>query len=149
MNDEPVKFYENKYYMFSNFSAFLVTYNGRVWMTSEHAYQAAKFDDPSIIDLIYSAPSAYDAKKVARSHTNKVRPNWKGIKVAVMNAIIREKTAQHSYVRDKLLETGDREIIENSPEDSFWGTGRDGTGKNTLGKIWMEVRGEIKKGQTI
>jgi predicted NAD-dependent protein-ADP-ribosyltransferase YbiA (DUF1768 family) len=43
-----------------------------------------------------------------------------------------------------LLETGDREIIENSPVDSYWGIGPDGRGENMVGKILMRLRKELK-----
>jgi predicted NAD-dependent protein-ADP-ribosyltransferase YbiA (DUF1768 family) len=39
-----------------------------------------------------------------------------------------------------LFSTGDEEIAEDSPTDSFWGLGPDGGGQNNLGKILMQVR---------
>jgi len=39
-----------------------------------------------------------------------------------------------------LLSTGDAEIVENSPIDYYWGCGANGSGKNRLGIILMEVR---------
>jgi predicted NAD-dependent protein-ADP-ribosyltransferase YbiA (DUF1768 family) len=49
-------------------------------------------------------------------------------------------TAEHEYQWKK---TGKRNIIENSPVDSFWGCGPDGNGQNMIGKIWMETRNAI------
>jgi predicted NAD-dependent protein-ADP-ribosyltransferase YbiA (DUF1768 family) len=43
------------------------------------------------------------------------------------------------------LATGDEEIIENSPIDSYWGCGADGQGKNMLGKILMETRDILRE----
>jgi ribA/ribD-fused uncharacterized protein len=140
---KDILFYEGKYYMFSNFSAFNVTYNGRVWMTGEHAYQAAKFEDEEILELIHRAPSAYEAKQVCQRYKSKVKPNWSSVKVSVMEEILRSKVREHPYVQEKLLETGNREIIEDSPTDSFWGRGEDWQGRNELGKAWMKIRAEL------
>ncbi len=143
--DDAILFYEGEYYMFSNFAAFAVTYNGRVWMTSEHAYQAAKFDDESVVTLIHQALSAHDSKKVAHAHLNKARDNWESIKVSVMEDIVRAKIVQHPYIREKLLATENRQIIEDSHKDAFWGRGIDYKGRNELGEVWMRIREEIRK----
>ena len=58
--------------------------------------------------------------------------------------ILRAKASQHEYVRRKLLATGDRELIEDSWRDDFWGWGANRDGLNMLGKLWMEVRTEIR-----
>lgn len=60
-----------------------------------------------------------------------------------MEDICRHKLQQNQYVYDKLLLTGDMEIIEDSTKDSFWGWGPDRKGENQLGKIWMRLRDEI------
>lgn len=54
-----------------------------------------------------------------------------------------KKIKQHTYIYNKLIETGDREMIEASPIDSFWGWGPDKKGENNMGKIWMKLRAEI------
>jgi ribA/ribD-fused uncharacterized protein len=141
---DAILFYEGEYYMFSNFAAFAVSYNGRIWMTSEHAYQAAKFDDENVINSIHTALSAHDSKKVAHTYKNQIRANWDETKVAVMEDIVRAKIAQHPYIREKLLSTGSREILEDSHKDSFWGRGADFKGRNELGKVWMKIREEIR-----
>lgn len=58
--------------------------------------------------------------------------------------ILRAKADQHEYVRRKLLATGDRELVENSWRDDFWGWGPNRDGKNMLGKLWMEIRAELR-----
>lgn len=142
-SDKQVLFYERKFYMFSNFSSFMVEYNGVVWMTSEHAYQAAKFTDPTLCEQIRLARSADDAFKFARAHNDAIRADWQQIKVRVMEEVVRAKLEQHPYIQKKLLETGNKEIIENSPVDSFWGWGPERNGENHLGKIWMKLREEL------
>jgi predicted NAD-dependent protein-ADP-ribosyltransferase YbiA (DUF1768 family) len=61
-----------------------------------------------------------------------------------MKDILRAKAKQHEYVRRKLLETGDRELIEDSWRDGFWGWGPNKDGQNMLGKLRMEIREELK-----
>jgi O-acetyl-ADP-ribose deacetylase (regulator of RNase III) len=47
---------------------------------------------------------------------------------------------------DTLLSTGNDYLVEHTKNDSYWADGGDGTGKNMLGIILMEVRDSIKKG---
>lgn len=146
MNDK-ILFYENEYYIFSNFSSFAVEKDGVVWQTSEHLYQASKFmgESPSleIIEEIRNARSAHDSKKITKKYPDSYRPDWEEVKIQVMENIIRLKHDQHEYIQKKLKESGDREIIENSPKDAFWGWGPDKDGRNELGKIWMRLRNEL------
>ena len=58
-----------------------------------------------------------------------------------MKRAIMRKFEAHDKIRGLLLETGDNELVEDAPRDYYWGRGADGTGKNMLGKILMEVRG--------
>ncbi len=44
----------------------------------------------------------------------------------------------------RLLATGDEELIENAPNDYYWGCGADGTGLNMTGKLLMELRTELR-----
>ena len=141
--DDAILFYEGEYYMFSNFSAFAVEWRGKVWMTSEHAYQAAKFDDKDIINQIFLARSAYDSKKIARENNGNVRKNWDEVKLSVMEEILRTKLEQHPYIKEKLIKSGGRYIIEDSHKDAFWGRGLDYKGQNQLGELWMKIRSEL------
>lgn len=141
---ERILFYEGTKYFLSNFSSFKVRWRGVDWMTSEHAYQAAKFDDPEIIDKIKNAVSAHDAKKIALANYDKEIGNSSEIKINIMEEILRAKLTQHPYIQRKLRESGQCEIVENSPTDSFWGRGPDWKGQNWLGKLWMKLRAEIQ-----
>ena len=62
MNDIVI-FYEKYYYCFSNFPAFAIEIEGVIWMTSEHAYQAAKFNNKEISEKIRISRSSYESKK--------------------------------------------------------------------------------------
>ncbi len=145
--NDKVFFYPKEFYPFDNFSSFQVDYDGYLWPTSEHAFQAVGFKDIAndIFELIKKAKSAHDAQKIAYENKNKLTADWNNRKVSVMKDILRHKIDQHPYVLKKLLQSGDREIIEDSWRDAEWGWGEDRQGKNLLGNIWMELREEYKK----
>ena len=146
--DTHIYFYEQDFYVLSNFSAFNLKWGGHVFPTSEHAYHWEKFegsDAPySIRYGIRHAASAHEAFKLAEKHKEHRRSNWDDVKVGTMRGILRAKVEQHEYVRRKLLATGDRILVEDSWRDDFWGWGPNRDGKNMLGKLWMEVRAEIR-----
>lgn len=130
------RFFEGPYYMFSNFSAF----TAGEYPTGEHRYQAHKFDESQqwVRELIRSAPSPYEAKEIAHEHRKLWRPDWcKELKLKVMRKTVHLKRMRHGLVEKTLLECRGKLIIEDNPNDSFWGIG-DGTGRNWLGRIWME-----------
>jgi len=69
--------------------------------------------------------------------------DWEEVKDGIMLDALRLKFTQHSELKELLLSTGDEEIIEDSPIDSYWGCGSDGEGKNMLGKLLMKLRSEL------
>ena len=141
--DKQIFFYGHEFYVFSNFSSFAIEWRGKLYPTSEQAYQAEKFEDEDLKEKIRNARSAYDAFKLAEANKDKYRKNWDTIKLGVMKEILRAKIEQHPYVKKKLIESGDKELIEDSWRDSYWGWGSDKKGENHLGKLWMEVRSEV------
>lgn len=143
-NDKQIFFYEQEFYVFSNFSAFKIEWKGELWMTSEHVFHSEKFDDEKILEELKNTSSAHDAMKLAWANKDKYRTGWDDIKLDVMRKILRAKVEQHPYVKKKLLESGDKELIENSWRDDFWGWGPNKDGKNSLGKLWMEIREEFR-----
>ena len=61
-----------------------------------------------------------------------------------MRAAVRQKFTTHKDIQQTLLDTGDEEIVEHAPSDYYWGIGADGSGKNMLGRILMEVRDQLR-----
>lgn len=140
-----IGFYEREFFCFSNFSSFAVEWKGRLWPTSEHAYQAAHFFEtaPELVEEIYKAKSAHVAYKLAKANVDRAPENWEKIKPIIMEDIVRHKLEQNPYIMHKLEQTEDKLIVEDSPEDSFWGWGLNRDGRNELGKIWMKLRDEF------
>lgn len=149
---DRVCFYEQDYYVLSNFSAFPIHWRHLCFPTVEHAYHWEKFADggcpagAGVIEykLRQQDLSAHDAFKLAQENKHLRRSDWEEVKVGIMQALLRAKVEQHEYVRRKLLATGYRELVENSWRDDFWGWGPKRDGKNVLGRLWMAVRAELR-----
>lgn len=144
-NVNQVFFYEKDFYVLSNFSAFKLIWDGNVFDTSEAAYHWMRFKShPRLQYEILHAMSAHEAFRFAQDNKHLQDAGWDDIKVHVMRNLLREKAAQHEYVRRKLLATSGRKLIEDSWRDDFWGWGPKRDGQNMLGKLWMEIRAELE-----
>ena len=123
---------------------------GKFWPSTEHFFQAQKFAGTPIAEKIRKCGSAREAFELARSPRYQawLHPDWhKGVKDDVMLLAVKEKFSQHEDLKWKLLQTGEKEIIEHTTNDSYWGDGGGwGRGQNKLGKILMQVRSELKEG---
>jgi len=141
-----IYFYSDRaaYGCFSNFSAHGITLNGRWWPTSEHYFQAQKFAGTPHEEAIREAKTPKQAATMGRERTRPLRPDWEQVKDEVMREAVRQKFLAHADIRQILLDTGDAPIVENAPGDYYWGIGADGSGKNMLGRILMEVRDELR-----
>jgi N-glycosidase YbiA len=145
--DNVINFYRvnEPYGCFSNFSPHPVYLSGTTWPTTEHYFQAQKFLDPHYRWQILLAQSPSIAATMGRDRNTPLRDDWEHIKDDVMCTALRAKVLQHADVREILLATGDAIIIEHTVNDSYWADGGDGSGKNVLGKLWMDVRAELTK----
>jgi N-glycosidase YbiA len=138
------------YGCFSNFSPHSIQIQGTYWPTVEHYYQAQKFVgslDSAIIPIIHAAATPEEAAALGRCHTRQLRPDWDLVKTQVMRKAVLRKFLSHPDIQAILLSTGNETLVENSPNDYFWGCGAEKTGENHLGKILMSVRAEILQSQ--
>lgn len=154
-----IKFYKvkNEYYgCFSNFSCHEFTYKGKRWKTSEHCFQAMKFEGTEHEERIRLLDKPREALNEGKRKDLPLREDWEKIlgnttlgetkvKDQFMYEIVLAKFAQNKNIRDILISTEDAIIIEDSPIDSYWGCGEDGNGLNMLGKILMRVREDLKR----
>jgi ribA/ribD-fused uncharacterized protein len=129
---------------FSNFAPFGIDLDGAWWPTVENYYQAQKFTDTGLRQSIRDAAEPIIAKSLADKNKAVIRPDWEAIKEDVMYRAVRRKFELHPALKAMLLATGDEEIAEANPADSYWGVGRDGTGLNKLGKIMARIRAELQ-----
>lgn len=132
------------------------------FLSSEHAFMALKaltFNDLEAYEDIKKAPEARFAKAVGRRVKGLKGGKWdaediqhwadKSYEAMVM--AVYAKFSQNILLREALLDTGNKIIVEASPEDQIWGVGlhesddaildeRNWRGTNWLGKALMEVR---------
>jgi ribA/ribD-fused uncharacterized protein len=168
-----IRFFDQKeeYGEFSNFYSAPIKYQNKLYPTSEHLYQALKFiydgaskDSLEYGELIRKAKTPNISKILAGQKTGggykwrtdlnpiikdylergvKLREDWEQVKDKIMLDVLRLKF-KDSRFKNLLLSTNNSLLIESSPYDYYWGEGKDGTGKNQLGKSLMILREEIR-----
>lgn len=129
--------FRGEYDFLSNF------YVERDGVTTEHLFQSFKTLDKEAQDLIMKAPTPGQAKRLGRQVP--LRSDWEEVKDDVMLMLVRDKF-EDPELAEKLLATGEAELIEgNTWGDTYWGVCR-GRGLNKLGRILMQVRDELHQG---
>jgi ribA/ribD-fused uncharacterized protein len=143
---DEIKFYRtgDAYGDFSNFAAFPVEIDGKVWPTTEHYFQAQKFAGTEHEEAIRRAASAMIVARMGRDRSRPLRDDWETVKDDIMFKALVAKFSQHECLRDQLLATGEARIGEHTRNDAYWGDGGDGSGKNTLGVLLMKVREQLR-----
>lgn len=139
-----IRFYTADFYELDNWSAHQIFHDGCLYPTAEHMYHAQKFvGRADLQDRICRARSPRLAKGLARQHASDVRADWSDVRLDAMRMVLQLKSNQHEDVENALIRSEGLYLVENSPEDSFWGSAPDGSGSNWLGRLWMEVRGDL------
>lgn len=114
--------------------------------TVESAFQASKeFDNNDYIMKLKKSKSPFISRQYGKRHPKTLE--WQIKQYDTMLNIIRLKYKQHKELQQFLLNTGLGNIIHNARNDEYWGNGKEGNGKNMLGKILMLVREELLKGK--
>ncbi len=129
---------------FSNFAPYPISVGGKRWPTSEHYFQAQKFQDTKHREAIRRANSPMQAARMGRDRKKKLRRDWESVKVGVMRQALTAKFTQHTDLKALLLGTGDAKLVEHTDNDRYWGDGGDGSGKNMLGRLLMQVRDALR-----
>jgi len=167
-----IKFFgadDKAYGQWSNYDLSRITINGETYESNEHWYQSEKFRGicEDYRKIVAKAKTPHQSKLLGNlkvsdgthawrdkidaiilkyvSQGVKVRSDWESVKQSVMKKGLIAKFRQHKSIRQLLLDSGNRNIIENSPTDSYWGCGYNGEGKNVLGKLLMEIRTGFRK----
>ncbi len=145
--DEPYYFWDEQN-PFANFFPSSIEIGGQVFATLENYYQAQKFTHiPELFDRVANAPTPAEAKALSREHKGSIRDGWIDVREEIMLTATRAKFSQHAPLAEMLLNTGEREIVEDSPDDQYWGKVRDKGGLNRAGIILMQVRAELSSGR--
>lgn len=131
--------FSGKWRVLSNFYPIEIIYEGNRYTSVEHAFQAAKTLDPVEKIKVQICPTPGMAKRIGKNVT--LRTDWEQVKVSIMLELLRQK---FSVIPKILLSTEDQELVEgNTWNDHFWGV-CNGMGENMLGKLLMQVRGELR-----
>lgn len=148
-----IRFYrasEKPYGAFSNLYRRNVAFEGEVFATSEHAYQAGKARKPTVRKWLMEAPSpALLAMAAHGLYYWDIAPGWSTTKFDRMRAVLRAKFTQHLDLQKLLLATGDARLVESATIDNdvnrLWGE-VNGVGRNMLGMLLMEIRDQLRAG---
>lgn len=137
--DNAITIFKGDYFFLSNFYVAPVVYQGIRFENNEAAFQAAKCPE-RMRDFCGLNPQR--AKRLGR-HVE-LRPDWETVKYDVMYQVCKAKFTQNPDLLNKLLATGDAELVEgNTWGDQVWGVCK-GVGENHLGKTLMRVRSELR-----
>ena len=134
--------FENEYYFLSNFYEVSIEYDGLTYGSSEAAFQAQK----CMTKEEKLAFTEYDPDKSKRAGKRvKLSSDWEDVKIRIMEDILRAKFTQHEDIAQRLIDTGEKVLVEgNDWGDVFWGVdAATGEGENHLGKALMKIRGEL------
>lgn len=135
------------YRWLSNFHAMDIVFEGETYASSEHAYQAAKV--PPEARAPFREPTLTCPGVKQLGGTVPLSEDWEDVKLGIMETILRDRFSRHDELQRLLLATGDEVLVEgNAWCDRFWGVSPpppDGTGENHLGRLLMQIRGELRK----
>jgi ribA/ribD-fused uncharacterized protein len=148
MTSTAINFYghKNPFGEFSNFYSAPIELDGYTWPTTEHYFQAQKFiSDQMHFQNVSKLATPREAFNYVRTHRSAVRTDWASVKDDIMLRACMAKFEQHPKLKELLLSTEDRILVEHTTNDSYWGDGGDGTGRNQLGITLMKVRDSLKK----
>jgi len=117
--------------------------------------KAIYFKDYEIARQILSTNEPKEHKKLGRLVKDFDENKWNEVCELIVYKANFAKFTQNLNLKEKLLKTGDKIIVECSPYDEIWGNGLNITdtlttfvknwkGTNKLGKILMNVRENIK-----
>ena len=145
----PILFYNRgePYYEFTNFANYPIVVDGVQYRTSEHYFQAQKFQGTPYVVHVAQLARPRDAFDFTRRPDVQqwIRKDWHTVKEDVMYRGLMSKFQQHPELQAMLLNTGNRKLVEHSPHDSYWGDGPDGRGLNRLGELLMRVRRRLRE----
>jgi ribA/ribD-fused uncharacterized protein len=73
-----------------------------------------------------------------------IRSDWETVKDQIMYQALVAKFTQNPGLLQLLIATAQLcdELVEHTTRDAYWGDGKNGTGKNMLGKLLTQIRNE-------
>lgn len=115
--------FQSKHAFLSNFFPCKIKHNGIQFESSEHAYQYSRATFFGFHTTAENARRASKAEEAKRACSNlPSSKEWDMAKPKTMKDIICAKFAQNLDLQHRLLQTGDRPLLE-ATYDSYWGCG--------------------------
>jgi ribA/ribD-fused uncharacterized protein len=138
---DTIRFYgkDKPYFELTNFSAHAFGLDGALWPTAEHYFQAQKHQGTELYEQIRLAASPEEAKDLGNGGDFDTA-TWSKRRDEVMRKALDAKFRQNGHAFSVLMRTGNATLIEASPRDRYWGAGSDGSGRNRLGELLMDLR---------
>lgn len=139
------------------YSAKMLDDEGNSFSTVEHYmmyHKAMLFGDNLVAQDILSLPTPGQAKAAGRRVTGFDKERWTKHREHIVFDGNFLKFSQHDKFKELLLETGNKPLVEASPEDKLWGIGfsavdaaqhRDQWGQNLCGIAIEEVRKKLQQ----
>ena len=140
----PLNFYKtyknSNIFGFSNFSQHKINIKGiGIFANAEAALHAYKnIEDKEFVNSLINTKSGL----IARYLGKQIIPTtfWEENKIKIMEDILKLKIEQNPIVKQNLLNTGLRPLVEHIKYDLFWGDNGHGIGENILGKLLTKLR---------
>lgn len=116
--------------------------------------KAAFFHDEEIIERMKVANTAKKVKALGRKVKDFDEEAFSAVRAQLMREAVLLKFGQNPELKQMLLDTGDKTLVEASPYDQLWGAGWDKEqcaaqpgawpGRNLLGEVLMGVRETLR-----
>ena len=146
-------------FVFSQWYPAPFTVDGIEYKTSEHwmmAQKALLFHDTAAFNDILKAEKPGEAKEIGRKIVGFDEALWNNQRYEIVKTGNIHKFGQHNKLKDFLLGTADRVLVEASPTDAIWGIGlpqdspgvdnpHNWRGLNLLGFALMEARDYLQE----
>ena len=143
--------------IYSNWEPCKINYNSLLFESSEHLFMYLKaqyFNDIETANLILKTSSPSEAKALGRKIKNFDEDKWIHERENAMYIACYEKFYQNKDLKEKLLLTKDKTLVEGSPYDFIYGVGlkwddklildeKNWKGLNLLGITLMKVREDL------
>lgn len=142
----PLCFYSDKTptSWLGNYSNHPVEIDNVYYQTVEHYFQASKFGPSATREQIKNARTPDIAKEIAWKEHERVDKHWDSRRLDTMRHALQCKFSQHASLRQPLMATRHRTLVERSDSDRFWGQDVSENGQNNMGALLMELRQQIR-----
>ncbi len=129
-----------QYAFLSNFYESPFQVEGGKYLTNEHFFQSKKFQGLPHEKTIVNCKTPFEAFEEGRTRKFPYRTGWRNLKDTIMLQGLKFKFDQNLQMKEQLLGTRDKMIIERDDFDYYWSDGKDGSGKNRMGFMLMKLR---------